>query len=449
MTFKVVGLGDHGEQASQETAYLLRSGHVGLKDGELVAAKAGNGIDLAQLRAQAVGNALQQHVTKRVAQRVVHPFEVVEVDAQHREAASAPAQVGHHVFHAEPQQDAVRQGRERIVVGHECHPRLGLLALGDVDRSNHRCLAALVGQLPLEDGNVDHVAIGLAVPPCPARLLVPIAVGGTLQAGLVRRIVNVAQPHAEELRAVIAVVLHRRVVDGEKLQIVERIDEHRHRVAVEQQPERGLALLHLGDVDAQADDAAVAGAAFFDQDGAAVGQGLFVSAIRIEQLVEALLDPFFAAAFRLRVIAALDADAQRFGELGAGLEQVGAALVDLGVLLVPEDVPAVGIEEHDAFRQDVDGVAQPRVCAACIEHGRRGFCFRPRCIGFVGEASPQEWGAARGKVRHPSLLHSGDVVVTTGHVTPPKTVPGSLVTSVHLKSCEVRSCSLDARFEDC
>jgi hypothetical protein len=39
--------------------------------------------------------------------------------------------------------------------------------------------------------------------------------------------------------------------------------------------------------------------------------------------------------------------------------------------------------------------------------------------------------------------------VTTGHVTPPKTVPGSLVTSVHLKSCEVRSCSLDARFEDC
>src|SRR5207245_2589947 len=36
---------------------------------------------------------------------------------------------------------------------------------------------------------------------------------------------------------------------------IARADDHRHRIRVEQQAERGLALLQLGDVDAQADDA--------------------------------------------------------------------------------------------------------------------------------------------------------------------------------------------------
>ena len=59
-----------------------------------------------------------------------------------------------------------------------------------------------------------------------------------------------------------AVVRQRRVVGGEEsLACRGRKHEHRHRVVVEQQPERGLALLQVGDVDAQADDAAVAGAA--------------------------------------------------------------------------------------------------------------------------------------------------------------------------------------------
>ena len=205
---------------------------------------------------------------------------------------------------------------------------------------------------------------------------------------------DVEQAHPQHLLAVVAVMLHRGVVDRQDAQIVEAVDEHRHRIAVEQQPERRLALLHLGDVDAQPDDAAVAGAALLDQDGAAVGQRLLVAAVRIEQLVEPLLHPFFFAAERLRIVAALDADAQRVGELRAGLEQVGAALVDVGVLLVPQDVAAVGIEEHDAFRQDVDGVAQPRGGLARLQNGERGLGFGAPGIGIACEASPQQRGDA-------------------------------------------------------
>ena len=63
----------------------------------------------------------------------------------------------------------------------------------------------------------------------------------------------------------IAVMGDRRVVGREDAFVVDGADEHRHRIGVEQQAERGLALLHLGDVDAQADDAAVAGLALLDQ----------------------------------------------------------------------------------------------------------------------------------------------------------------------------------------
>ena len=70
-------------------------------------------------------------------------------------------------------------------------------------------------------------------------------------------------------------MLDRGVIDAEDALAIARADDHRHRIRVEQQAERGLALLHLSDIDAKPDDAAVAGAALFDQNGAAVGQHLF------------------------------------------------------------------------------------------------------------------------------------------------------------------------------
>ena len=69
----------------------------------------------------------------------------------------------------------------------------------------------------------------------------------------------------------------RGVVDAEDALAIARADDHRHRIAVEQQAERRLALLQFADVDAQPDDAAVGGEPLLDQDDAAVGKRLLVA----------------------------------------------------------------------------------------------------------------------------------------------------------------------------
>ena len=139
---------------------------------------------------------------------------------------------------------------------------------------------------------------------------------------------------------------------------VDGADEHRQWVGIEQQAERGLALLHFGDVDAQADGATVAGAALLDQNHAPVGQHLLVRRLRVAHEIQPLADPLFLAALGGRIVAARHADAQRVLKLDADFEKVGAALVDIGILLVPEDVASLVIEEDDPLRQDVDSLAQ-------------------------------------------------------------------------------------------
>ena len=58
------------------------------------------------------------------------------------------------------------------------------------------------------------------------------------------------------------------------------------------------------------------------------------------------------------IVAAGDADAQGVGQLATRREQVRRAVVDVGVGLVPQDVAALGVEEHDPFWQDVERLAQ-------------------------------------------------------------------------------------------
>ena len=204
------------------------------------------------------------------------------------------------------------------------------------------------------------------------RQLVAGAVAGPGRFGFER--LDAADGQLLELGAAVAVMRDRGVVDAEDALVGQRADDHRNRIAVEQQPERGLALLQLGDVDAQADDAAVLGQPFLDQDAAAVGQDLLVALAGLIEPGQPLGDPLFLAADRFGIVAALDADPDGILQPRSRLEQVRAAAVDLGIFLVPENISALGVEEHDALRQDVDRLAQPFVGFSRLRD--RGFGLR-------------------------------------------------------------------------
>src|SRR3984957_10258168 len=83
-----------------------------------------------------------------------------------------------------------------------------------------------------------------------------------------------------------------------------------------------------------------------------------MAAAGVAELREALSDPFLLATGGLGIVPARDANAQRVLQACTRLEQVGAALVDVGVLLFPENVTALGVEKYEAVGKDVDGVTQ-------------------------------------------------------------------------------------------
>ena len=304
-----------------------------------------------------------------MAERIVDRLEIVEAEHQHRDLFGAAPGVQQDLVHVLAQQIAVRQAGQAVVLGHEGKPRLGALALGDVhQRQQHRGLV-VIDQMARIDRQIDQRAVGPDMLPGARRLFVAGAIAGPGRFGFEG--LDAADGQLLEFGAAIAVMLDRGIVDAEDALVVQRADDHRNRIAVEQQPERGLALLQFGDVDAQADDAAVLGQPLLDQDDAAVGQGLLMALAGLIELGEPLGDPFFFAADRFGIIAALDADADGVLQPRARLEQVRAAVVDLGIFLVPENVAAVGIEKHDALRQDVDRLAQPFM--GFPRFGDRGF----------------------------------------------------------------------------
>jgi hypothetical protein len=374
MAVEDIGGRDRFEHALGEMADIGRLRHVALQDGELVAAEPRDDVLGAHDQSEPLGHGLEQTVADRMAEGVVDRLEIVDVDAERRGAALAAPRPRQHLFHALAERQPVGEQRQRVVMRHEGDARLGALSLGDVDRRHHDRRTAFVGQLPREGRDVDEAAVGLAVPEGASGLrsrrfrreVVGLRVGAP--------VVDIVESLREKLAALVSVIRDRRVVGGEDAPVVDGEDEHRHRVPVEQQAEGGLAALHLGDVDAEADDAALARAPFLDQDAAAVGEGLLVAAGRVAEKVEPLLEPRLLAPDRRRIVAARDADAERVFELGADPEHVGAALVDVGVCLVPEDVAPLLVEKHDSLGQDIDGVAEPRMGALRFRDGclRRG-----------------------------------------------------------------------------
>ena len=281
------------------------------------------------------------------------------------------------------------------MLGHESQPRLGALAFGGVHQRQQDRRPIAVNELARIDRQIDQRAVGPDMLPGARRALV----AGPRQFGVEG--LQAADRQLLEFAAAVTIMLDRCVVDGENAFVTQRADDHRHRIAVEQQPERGLPLFQLGDIDAQADDAAILGQAFIDQDDAAVGQRLLMPLAGLVQLLEPRGDPFFLAPDGLRIIAARDADADGIFQPRARLEQVRTAAVHLRIFLVPENIAAFGIEKHDALRQDVDRLPQALMRFARLGKGGVDLGVLARDLADcmpaarVGGASPRALPAGR------------------------------------------------------
>ena len=133
----------HEERLGQDPEDLARhGGGVGLsrdpveEEQKLVAADAGHGVVLPDAAAQPIGDLDEKFVAGRVAERVVHALEVIEVEEHDDERL--PAALGVQDREREPvvEEDTVREVRERVVVRLVPALLLGALAVRDVDEAS-------------------------------------------------------------------------------------------------------------------------------------------------------------------------------------------------------------------------------------------------------------------------------------------------------------------------
>ncbi len=82
--FQLVGLAEIVDDALGGAGGLGAVARAAQNEGELVAAKTGDGVDLPGAAAQAVADLAQQFVAAMMPERVVHLLEPVEVEAQQR-----------------------------------------------------------------------------------------------------------------------------------------------------------------------------------------------------------------------------------------------------------------------------------------------------------------------------------------------------------------------------
>ena len=220
-----------------------------LDDGELVAAEPRHEVGVAQAGAEPLRHGLEQFVADRMAERIVDALEVVEIEAVHGEALALASATRQQFVEPLIEQDAIGQIGQRVMMRHIGNARLGLFALGDIDQ-RHQDRRLVAERHPAAiDQHVDLAAIGLDVAPAPLRL--EFVADGSRD--LLADVPFVARPqiverHVLQTRTAIAVMCERGVIDAEDLEIVRIVEPHRHRIAVEQQPERGFALLEIADI---------------------------------------------------------------------------------------------------------------------------------------------------------------------------------------------------------
>jgi len=161
MAVEIVRIAEDFDDALGQRGNLLRRLDVGLQHGEFVAAEPRHRVLFAQRAFEPRADLLQQEVAVRMAERVVDGLEIVEVDAQSRQAEAIAAHARQHLLHAQAQEHPVRQRGERVVMRHEGDARFGALALRDVDGGDQRRRLVIPGEQAREDGDVDRCASAL------------------------------------------------------------------------------------------------------------------------------------------------------------------------------------------------------------------------------------------------------------------------------------------------
>ena len=104
-----------GDDALREVGRLVHALDVFAQNHELVAAQTRDGVGLAHRGSDASRRLDQELVADRVAERVVHRLEAVEVDEEHGEHALPTAHAGECLLEPVGEHHPVRQAGERVV----------------------------------------------------------------------------------------------------------------------------------------------------------------------------------------------------------------------------------------------------------------------------------------------------------------------------------------------
>ena len=246
----VIGFAQRVDQPQRKVVGVVGRNFASQHDRKFVAAESRHQIAAADIGAHPRGHHGQQPVAHRVTEGIVDVLEKIEVDAQHRDAAfgtdpdllkrlAQPLLIHH----------AVGEARQAVVMRHVRDAGLRLATLGDVHHGDEKAVAALERHPAAVGQNLDLAAICPDVPPVALRL---IGVADLLQRPCMR-VPFILRPdlpelHGEKGGAIIAVMRNCSVIDAKKVQRLRIEHPHRHRVGIEQQPERFLAALDVGDV---------------------------------------------------------------------------------------------------------------------------------------------------------------------------------------------------------
>ena len=106
---------------------------VGEQEEELVPALPRHHVRLPGASAEALGELLQELITRVVSERVVHELEVVEVEVEHADTEVVPVRTGDRRLEHLLEEGSVRETGELVVVREERHLLFRALAFGDVE----------------------------------------------------------------------------------------------------------------------------------------------------------------------------------------------------------------------------------------------------------------------------------------------------------------------------